>query len=198
MSLFSSISSCTERNRLGTNWHFDYCRNYFLVRKKLKVESDISFGDSGSTFEAKSFSNICDFGQKLTKHFASMCLFFDELKYWSKILLSIGGRGGQEFVFDPAWSKNLSTYCPLSHLMPRSFPWARSPITLVNSKPLLTKREVKFHERTCISMKSCMIEISTSAKKSCFVPNSGTLTAQFYSMTLKRWYSFALLDTCSS
>ena len=106
-----------------------------------KAESDISFGDSGSNFEAKSFSNICDFGQKLTKHFASMCWFFDYFKYWSKIHPSRGVDRSNESVSDaknscstPAWSKNLSTYCPLSHLMPRSFPWARNPITLVNSR----------------------------------------------------------------
>ena len=106
-----------------------------------KVDSNISFGDSGSTFEAKSFSNICDFGQKLTKHFASMCWFFDDLKYWSKIHPSRGVDRSNESVSDaknscstPAWYKNLSTYCPLSHLMSRSFPWARNPITLVNSR----------------------------------------------------------------
>ena len=164
MSLFSSISSCTERNRLGTNRHFDYCRNYFQVRKKFtKLKAISFFGDSGSTFEAKSFSNICDFGQKLTKHFASMCWFFDYLKYWSKIHPSRGVDRSNESVSDaknscstPAWYKSLSTYCPLSHLMSRSFPWARNthnPCEFEKGAGL-TKKEVKFHERPCISMKS--------------------------------------------
>ena len=147
MSLFSSISSCTERNRLGTNRHFDYCRNYFQVRKNsLSLQSwkRYLFWWFWFNFWSQIIQQYLWLWPKTDRNILPQCADLIDSMIWSTIEVKFSQAGverSNESVSDaknscstPAWSKNLSTYCPLSHLMPRSFPWARNPITLVNSR----------------------------------------------------------------
>ena len=107
-----------------------------------KVQSDIFFWWFWFNFWSQIIQQYLGLWAKNDETFCLNVLIFRWFEqYWSKIHQSRGVERYNASVSDaknscstPAWSKNLSTYCPLSHLMPRSFPWARNPITLVNSR----------------------------------------------------------------
>ena len=109
-----------------------------------KVESDIFFWWFWFNFWSQIIQQYLWLWPKTDRNILPQCADLIDSMIWSTIEVKFSQAGverSNESVSDaknscstPAWSKNLSTYCPLSHLMPRSFPWARNPITLVNSR----------------------------------------------------------------